>query len=306
MSLQNTNQLIVSGWSDDAVFTLPLPSYADGAWHHVVATYVGSTKTVTVYLDGVAVGSPQVLTTALNTVLNSNGLAIGHDLNNGTTLLSGSLDEVAVYPVALSAAQVSAHFSASGGSRPTAPGAVTATAAANGASVSWTAATATVPAGQLPVTGYRVVAVAGGVSRPAVWVVGSATSAVLTGLVAGTAYTVQVTAVNSFGAGPGASSGSVTPTGAASTYVSTVLADGPGDFYRLGDTVDRRPRRIRRATAGDGVYLNVTVGQAGALVSDADKAAQLQNPCCSAAGSFSSRLAPGCRWVMLTGRRKCG
>ena len=62
VSLQNTNQLIVSGWSDDAVFTLPLPSYADGAWHHVVASYVGSTKTVTVYLDGVAVGSPQVLT----------------------------------------------------------------------------------------------------------------------------------------------------------------------------------------------------------------------------------------------------
>ena len=61
-------------------------------------------------------------------------------------------------------------------------------------------------------------------SRPAVWVVGSATSAVLTGLVAGMAYTVQVTAVNSFGAGPVASSGSVTPTGAA----SDVCVDGVG------------------------------------------------------------------------------
>ena len=64
---------------------------------------------------------------------------------------SGTVDEVAIYPTALSAAQIANHFAASGYTRPGVPGSVVATTGSNSVSVSWTAPTATVPAGELAV-----------------------------------------------------------------------------------------------------------------------------------------------------------
>ena len=87
---------------------------------------------------------------------------------------------------------------------PGAPAGVTAVAGDRRATVSWAAAAAN----GSPVTGYRVTASPGGASATTT----GATTATVTGLANGTAYTFRVTASNSLGAGPASSpSASVVP-----------------------------------------------------------------------------------------------
>ncbi|WP_235494589.1 PKD domain-containing protein [Geodermatophilus sp. Leaf369] len=78
--------------------------YNDGRWHHVVAT-IGSGG-MRIYVDG------QAGTTSPNTA--SEGYAgywrVGGDSSwDGAPYFNGSIDDVAVYPVALTAAQAAAH-----------------------------------------------------------------------------------------------------------------------------------------------------------------------------------------------------
>jgi hypothetical protein len=87
-------------------------SLADGAWHQLVVTYDVATS-VAVYVDGAAVGSAQATSGTLATVLDVTGLEVGRD--NAAGFFSGTLDEAAVYPTALSAAKVAAHFAAGEG-----------------------------------------------------------------------------------------------------------------------------------------------------------------------------------------------
>lgn len=80
---------------------------ADEDWHHVVATVDGSTCKI--YLDGADVTSPVGEGSA---VANELPLVIGA-VDGGTSgYFDGILDEVAVYGMALSAAQVEAHYEA--------------------------------------------------------------------------------------------------------------------------------------------------------------------------------------------------
>jgi hypothetical protein len=94
---------------------------------------------------------------------------------------------------------------------PAAPGNVTATAGNASATVSWTA-----PAnGGSPITSYTITPYIGTAAQTPTTVTGTppTTSANVTGLTNGTAYTFTVTARNSVGAGPAsAPSGQVTPT----------------------------------------------------------------------------------------------
>jgi uncharacterized delta-60 repeat protein len=78
------------------------------AFHHVVATKAGST--VKLYIDGVDQTGPVTNRTIVNT---STALNIGRD-TAGSEYFAGLIDEVAVYSVALDAAQVRRHFTASG------------------------------------------------------------------------------------------------------------------------------------------------------------------------------------------------
>jgi hypothetical protein len=87
-------------------------SLADGAWHHLVVTYDGTTS-IAVYVDGSAVGSAQATSGTLATVLDVTGLEVGRD--NAAGFFSGTLDEAAVYPTGLSSAKVAAHFAAGEG-----------------------------------------------------------------------------------------------------------------------------------------------------------------------------------------------
>jgi len=80
-------------------------NFSDGTiWHHMVGTWDGTTATngIKLYLDGVLVAQG----TAAVTTLSASGFKIGQN----TTYFAGALDDVAVYPVALTAAQVAAHY----------------------------------------------------------------------------------------------------------------------------------------------------------------------------------------------------
>ena len=86
-------------WPDD--FEVPTANLA-GAWHHVAATYDGTTRTL--YLDGMAVGADRPVGT--HDVPDASNLRIGS--TNSGEYFNGIIDEVRVWNVARTPAQLSA------------------------------------------------------------------------------------------------------------------------------------------------------------------------------------------------------
>jgi hypothetical protein len=80
----------------------------DGDWHHIVATVSGST--LIWYIDGAQSGSSDTGTAQPGSY--SGPRAIGARSSGSTELLVGTIDEVAVYDTALSAARIAAHYEA--------------------------------------------------------------------------------------------------------------------------------------------------------------------------------------------------
>ena len=81
---------------------------AGGAWNHLVAVRSGGT--ISMYVNGVlsqSVADPDTMNITNDLLIGSNHLG---DPGNLTLLFNGNIDEVAFYPAALSAAQVSNHF----------------------------------------------------------------------------------------------------------------------------------------------------------------------------------------------------
>lgn len=83
----------------------PSPSNApcDGRWHHIVGVWDGATMYL--YLDGSLVGS-----TAFAGPITAPTAPLTLGAYSGAGFLVGTLDEPAVYPVALSAAQITRHY----------------------------------------------------------------------------------------------------------------------------------------------------------------------------------------------------
>jgi hypothetical protein len=87
----------------------------DGAWHHVVLVQESSTS-LRCYIDGstdnVTSTNPVTLSGACATTLNAQGLVIGAGASWAALYdtFDGSLDEVAIYDAALTAAQVKRHY----------------------------------------------------------------------------------------------------------------------------------------------------------------------------------------------------
>ncbi|MGL5828018.1 MAG: LamG-like jellyroll fold domain-containing protein, partial [Angustibacter sp.] len=248
--------------SSAEVLRFPSSALADaGSWHHLVVTF--GAGQVVVYLDGTSVGSKSFANPISTDPLG--GLIVGNNVAEGNPWFGG-LDELAIYPTALTPVQVAAHFARSGHGPPAAPTAVTATPGTNRLSVRWDSV--------VPLDGishYRLQARQGNTVVAAVATTGK--FAQLTGLPSGVAYTARVVAVNAYGASPEGVSAAATPTGSASTYVSSVLADQPDAYYRLGESagvpvaVDSSGRNQTLSSARGGR------DAAGAIRGDSDTAA---------------------------------
>ena len=98
--IQNDNhlQLYIYGPNASAVGSTDLSSYV-GKWVHVVGTYDGST--IKVYVNGVLDGS----TPATGAIANATDMRVG-DTYDDTRFFLGAIDDVRIYNVALTSAQV--------------------------------------------------------------------------------------------------------------------------------------------------------------------------------------------------------
>lgn len=108
-----------SDW-DQVITAASSASVCDGLLHHVVATLDSGRSTMTLYVDGVAVGtaSPPALTagaTAMSTLGGYRGFS-GQALSG--SVFPGTISHFAMYPSALSAARVLAHYQAGVGTGP--------------------------------------------------------------------------------------------------------------------------------------------------------------------------------------------
>ncbi|WP_432457784.1 LamG-like jellyroll fold domain-containing protein [Cellulomonas iranensis] len=142
--LQDDGRLVFGVWTGSAnTITTPAP-YNDGAWHHVVATQ-SPADGMRLYVDGALVGTnPQGAAQAY-----TGYWKVGGDPTWGSSspYLVGSVDEVAVYPAVLTAAQVAQHHALGTGTpppdltAPSTPGDLAATAGESDAALTWSAAT---------------------------------------------------------------------------------------------------------------------------------------------------------------------
>src|SRR4051812_14422209 len=209
--------------------TLSLPAsdarrLTDAHWHHLAVSYRDGT--LTAYLDGAAFATaPKRLATS------TAGELLAARIPAGANVV---YDDLAVYPTAMSAARIAAHFDASGNARPLAPVDVKATGdTANALTVDWSPPPGTGPQGQRPIDSYVVEAWQGGTLRGAQAVDGDRRTATLSGLPAG-AYEARVRAINGFSTGPDATA-AATVTGAGTTYAGAVTDARPELYWRLGE-----------------------------------------------------------------------
>jgi hypothetical protein len=100
----NNKLVLIPGGSGTTALATSSSAITDSNWHHVVATKSGSS--VHIYVDGIDVTVPGSNATTTN---NATALNIGR-ATTGTAYFDGDVDEVAVYPVALSQAQVLEHY----------------------------------------------------------------------------------------------------------------------------------------------------------------------------------------------------
>src|SRR5262249_38303833 len=87
-------------WFDDNI--APLPYDITGGWHHVAATFDGTTRVL--YLDGVAIHSSGSSGTLA--VPDTSNFAIGATGVGYNEPFNGSIDDVRIWNVARSAAQI--------------------------------------------------------------------------------------------------------------------------------------------------------------------------------------------------------
>jgi hypothetical protein len=95
-----------TGWTNHVV-SHSLGGVSANAWHHVAVTMQGSTRQLTIYLDGVQV--KQATLSAQSAAGNTRAVSLGR---NGTTghYWRGKLDDVRIWNVVRTASQISAAF----------------------------------------------------------------------------------------------------------------------------------------------------------------------------------------------------
>lgn len=112
--MQDNGQLVFGTWTGSANTITSATPYNDGKWHSVTATQSGDGMTM--YVDGKLVGTnPQTQAQDY-----TGYWRVGGDQTWGSSsaYLEGKIDEVAVYPTALSAATVNQHYALGTGATP--------------------------------------------------------------------------------------------------------------------------------------------------------------------------------------------
>ena len=95
------HEIFVSAWASPQ-YSVPVSGILNGNWHHIAASYTGTNMTI--YIDGVSKDSRAF---SVNTVTGT--ARIGARIGN-VEGFNGTLDEVTVYNIALSASDVSALY----------------------------------------------------------------------------------------------------------------------------------------------------------------------------------------------------
>ena len=139
----NDGRLMYGVWLGFTATVTSPASYNDGAWHHLVATL--GAGGLQLYVDGQGVAGDPGVTSAQSY---TGRWRIGGDTTWGgasSDWISGDLDEFAVYPTQLSAAQVAHHYDLAGATVDTTPPSaatgLTATLDSGDVDLTWTAAT---------------------------------------------------------------------------------------------------------------------------------------------------------------------
>ena len=237
----------------------PAGSVAVGQTYHVVGSYDGTTQRL--YLNGKMVASAALTGAATAT---TNPLTIG---SWGTgEFFSGQIDDAAVYAKALSATQVSNHYTAAtGGPAPTTQTvSVTTTGTGSGTVVSS-------PSGiNCPSTCSTTVPSGATVTLTATPASGSTFGGWTAGACTGTSTTCTFNAYAATSA-----TASFTPTAppppppTGTGYAATVSGDAPVSYWRLGETSGTTAADAMGKHAG--TFTNgPTLGQASLLTSDAN------------------------------------
>jgi RHS repeat-associated protein len=195
-----------------------------GAWSYVVGT--ADANSVRIYVNGKQVSA------AAGSALNYGGTP-NFDALIARDGFPGDIADVAIYPVVLSASQVSAHYAVSGYTA----GAVSnlvAKASTNSASLTWTPPASS---GTSAITSYTITPIVDGTASTPITVNGPNTGANIPNLQGGASYTFQVQANNASGPGISVTSNAVTinsPSagpGGFGTYLFLRAGQGDGQAF---------------------------------------------------------------------------
>jgi RHS repeat-associated protein len=210
-----------------------VPDINDGLPHLIDAANDG--QAMRMYIDGVSCvdGGGTVSGQAIT---GADCTTVGADCGSGgpnSIYHETIIGQAALYPVALSATQISNHYAAAGWL----PGAVTslsAKASTNAASLTWTPPTSITTT---PISSYTVTPIVDGKSSTPISVSGAGTGANVPNLPGGASYAFQVAANDTRGAGPSVTSNAVTigsPTagpGSFGTYLYLRSGQGNGQAF---------------------------------------------------------------------------
>lgn len=118
ISLRSDGKLIAGDGNGNQDYNLVSTTggYDDGKWHYVAYTRSATSGAMTIYVDGVQSGTTTGATGGMNSTSMTFGRLSGANTSGDVNFFAGSLDEVAIYNVALSSSTVSDHYHAGIGS----------------------------------------------------------------------------------------------------------------------------------------------------------------------------------------------
>jgi Concanavalin A-like lectin/glucanases superfamily len=236
----------------------PAGTIVAGRAYHVVGTYDGATERL--YVNGAQVASAALSGAADTTI---NGLRIAS--SDGTQqFFLGTLDEVAVYPSALTAAQVATHFAAAEQPLGAPSDLSAAPVSSSRIDLAW-ADNAGAETGEV----LQRSADAAFSAPTSISLGANAQSYSDTSLGAGTTYWYRVRAVNAGGGSAWSPAASAATQAAAppTSYAGVVAADAPVGWWRLGETSGTTA--ANQAGGANGAYAGgATLNQPSLLATD--------------------------------------